>query len=423
MDNVIFINVIIFLLILFFIIIRYRKNRKLLLIDFLLIFYALFFPIGLIRPYLGYNSLIDYDIFYNKELLEKSSCLVMIFLIFFLFGNIFGNSFFRNLRVKLNSDQLTNRNLKVLRKINLVTTCFTFLLMMFFIKSQGNLSEYLRNIESTRQTLSGQMGYYTVIYFNVLLSLYTTLSHRKFILISKIGLLISVLFFIIYGFRGPIISVGIITFFVLQKLNIFNVKFNFKNVIIASFLMYLFVFFQDIRNIDAGQEPFFVKLITRFSGYEPVMVVYDKVVLKDMFTANTFFTNFISFFELPIPRNLMDDKTPPISILFTEKLFYNIGHRSFSTGGISPTIVGSLVWNFHYFGLMGMFVFGVFSTYIEKKINIERNDLKTIALVSISLYLVLCIEYPENFLGVLWMMMIGNAILISIRKFVFIKNN
>ena len=419
MDNVVFLNIVIFLIILIYIVRRYKKYKQIQLIDFLLILFALFFPIGLIRPYMGYESSIGYDIFQRYSLLEESSIIVLIFLILFIIGCHFGNSFFR-LVVPKNTTKLEKYSasyLSAFRKITLVCSAFTFVLMILFIKSQGSIAEYFRNIESIRQVLSGQMGNYTVIYLNVLLSLYTILIHKKVVFASKIGILISIVFFMVYGFRGPVISVLIITFFTLQKINVFKIKFNVKNILIGITAIYLFVYFQDIRSTDSGKEPFLLKLITRFGGYEPVMVIENKVVQRGMFTPDTFMTNVISFFQLPIPRDMMEDKIKPVSILLTDKLFYDVGNRSFATGGISPTIVGSLIWNFHYLGCIVMLFYGAFSSYIENRFRFENRSFYILINLSISLYLILAIEYPENFMGVLWMLIIGLCLIYVMQIF------
>ncbi|MCT3982040.1 oligosaccharide repeat unit polymerase [Elizabethkingia anophelis] len=419
MDNVVFLNIIVFLIILIYIVKRYNKYKKIQLIDFLLILFALFFPIGLIRPYMGYKSLIGYDIFKHYSLLEVSSTIVLIFLILFIIGCHFGNSFFKITigKRERKSEKYTESYLSAFRKITLMSSAFTFILMILFIKSQGSIAEYFQNIESIRQTLSGQMGNYTIIYLNVLLSLYTILIHKKVVLASKIGILISIIFFTAYGFRGPVISVLIITFFTLQKINVLKIRLNFRNVLIGLVVIYLFVYFQDIRSTDSGKEPFLLKLITRFSGYEPVMVIEDKVVQRGMFTFDTLMNNILSFFQLPIPRDMMEDKIKPVSILLTDKLFYDVGDRSFATGGISPTIVGSLIWNFHYLGCIVMLFYGAFSSYIENHFRFENRSFYILINLSISLYLILAIEYPENFLGVLWMLTIGLCVIFTMQMF------
>lgn len=418
MDTVVIINVFSFFLLFFTILRRYRKNKKIQLNDFILIFFALFFPLGIIRLFLGYESVIGYDIFYNEELLVRTSWVVLFFILCYIFGVSLANVFFRGLKPSTSLDfNYSARYLSVFNTITYLFAAITVVFLVLFIRSQGSLSEYFANLESIRQTLSGQMGNFTVIYVNCLVSLYNILIHRKFKLSSKLGIFISILFFMVYGYRGPVISIIIITFFVLQKLGIFKLKLNVKNIFLGGVIVFLFVLSQDVRNIEAGTEPFFVKLLTRFSGIEPVMVIYQKVVEFNYFTFETFFVNLKAFIELPIPRTIMEDKTKPVSLLLTDELFFDIGKRTFSTGGISPTIIGSLIWNFHYLGFFVMILYSFVVVYTEKKMNLEQNSFRVLVLVSFSLYLILSVEYPENFLGVLWMLIIGNTIIFVLKKF------
>lgn len=418
MSIIIFLNFLIFLIVFIFISRRYRKFKQLQLLDILLFFYILFFPIGLIRPVLGYNTIIEYDMFNHLVLLEDSSYIVLIFLLAFILGCSIEKSFFhQNFNYKIKGIEYNSpKYLKAFRVITFINTILTASLLIVFLKSQGSISTYFANIDSIRQTLSGQMGNYTIIYLNVLLSLYTVLLHRKFVNVSKLGITISIIFFMVYGFRGFVLSILLVTFFVLQKLKIFQLKINLKNTLLVFCGIYLFVFFQDIREANIQKEPFLLKLITRFSGYESVMVVYDKVIDKGMFTFDTLYTNIVSFIQLPIPRTMFEEKIKPVSILFTEKLFYDIGYRSFDTGGISPTIVGSLIWNFHYLGIFFMFLFGIFGSYIERNLRNSKSNFKVLVYISVSLYLIMAIEYPENFAGVLWMLFIGLFVIHLLKK-------
>ena len=118
---------------------------------------------------------------------------------------------------------------------------------------------------------------------------------------------------------------------------------------------------------------------------------------------------------------MFDDKIKPVSIIFTDELFYDEGDRNFATGGISPTILGSLIWNFHYIGIIFMVFFSMVTTYVETRIRMEKNNLKILVLSCLSLYLVLAIEYPENFLGVLWMLMISYMIIFFIHRLIYKK--
>lgn len=426
MDNVIALNGIIFFIIIFFIIRRYRKYHLIQLNDFLLILYSLFFPLSLLRPYLGYESIIGYNIFNKFEILETCSIIVFFCLLLFILGYVLVRIHYRRNKIvylPIPKYSYSSRYIRIFKKVTIFCTLLSIAMMVKFIMEQGSFLEYMMNIESIRQTLTGQMGNYTLIYLTVLISLYLILITEKFTWEAKTGIFVSIILFVIYGFRGPIISILIILFFILQKLNLFRVKINVKNILIILGLIYLFVLAQDLRSYQdaVSKEPFFVKLLTRFFGYEPLMVVYDKVILQGKYTINTLYNNFLYFIELPIPRTMMDDKIKPVSIIFTDELFYDEGDRSFATGGISPTILGSLIWNFHYIGIIFMVFFSMVTTYVETRIRIEKNNLKILVLSCLSLYLVLAVEYPENFLGVLWMLMISYMIIFFIHRLIYKK--
>lgn len=419
MDSVIFINIIIFLIIILFIVKRYKRYKLLQLNDFILIFFALFFPLSLIRPYLGFISIIGYDIFKKYDLLETCSFVVLVYLLLFLLGYML----FRN---KINFKKSTNNPIifknhyvKIFKKVSIIVFIINILVMANFIYSQGSFFEYLSNIESIRQTLTGQLGNHILIYLSVLLSLYLIFIENKISIVSITGILIGIISFAIYGFRGPVLTILIVLFFVLQKLNLIKIKFNFKYIFIIGVVLYSFVLIQDLRSHELeNNEAFYLKFLTRFFGYEPLMVVYEKVIMQGKFTFNTFYNNLDYIVTMPIPRNLMEDKIKPVSIIFTDEMFYDEGDRSFATGGISPTIIGSLIWNFHYLGYFFMILFGMFTTYIENRFRTQQNVFKNLVLVIFTLYLILAVEYPENFVGVIWLLFISYSIIYIIHKII-----
>ena len=207
MDSVIFINIIIFLIIILFIVKRYKRYKLLQLNDFILIFFALFFPLSLIRPYLGFISIIGYDIFKKYDLLETCSFVVLVYLLLFLLGYML----FRN---KINFKKSTNNPIifknhyvKIFKKVSIIVFIINILVMANFIYSQGSFFEYLSNIESIRQTLTGQLGNHILIYLSVLLSLYLIFIENKISIVSITGILIGIISFAIYGFRGPVLTI------------------------------------------------------------------------------------------------------------------------------------------------------------------------------------------------------------------------
>jgi hypothetical protein len=370
--------------------------------------YALFFPLGLIRPLLGYESIIGYNIQDHIELLKTSSILALIGLILFVSGVIYFNNI-KTIRVRKNVELsfYSKPYINVFEIISLFFSLLSILIMIRFVINQGNIFTYLSNIDSMRSVLSGQMPIFGTLYLNVLLSLYLIFIKKSNGFISKFGIVVSIILFSVLGFRGPVLSILIILFFTLQKLKLFRIKMNLRAFILIGITIYLFVLTQDLRGGGINNEPFYLKILTRFNGYDPLMIIYDKVVLKDLFTIKTIYTNILSFIELPIPRDLLENKVPPVSVLLTSKLFYDIGYRSFSTGGISPTILGSLIWNFHVIGILFMTFLGVMSSYLENFLRMNNSPLANLFVLCLSIYFILSIEFPENSLGVLWLLTIG----------------
>lgn len=416
----IFINILILISILIFIFSRFRKYKVIQLTDFLLIMYALFFPLSLIRPFLGYDSIIGYEIFEHTDLLEKCSMLTLIGLVLFFVG-YFMNSLSFKLKKKdfldISKYNYSKIYVKLVKKVNLFFIGLSLFKMYSFVKSQGNIFSYFSNIDSMRATLQGQMINYGLLYLNSLVSIYLILITEKFTWVSKLGILISILLFTIYGFRGPVLTILIILFFTLQKLKIFKIKFTLRNLLVFGLILFLYVYSQDIRENNSENESFFLKILTRFNGYEPLMVIYDKVVFQSMFSLSTVYYNFLSFIQLPIPRSLFPSKVDPVSLILAELIFYDIGSREFNTGGISPTIIGSLIWNFNLIGLFVMILLGKISSYVENRIRRDNNPIKTVFYLCISIFLILSIEFPENSFGVLWLLMISYIFIKFINKF------
>mgnify|MGYP005990122367 CR=1 FL=1 len=416
----IFLNILILINIIIFIFYRFRKYKIIQLTDFLLIMFALFFPLSLIRPFLGYESIIGYEIFEHTYLLEM--CTIMTFLGLFLF---FLGYFMDSLSYKIKRKvflverqyNYSKTYIKLVKKVNLFFIGLSLLTMYSFVKSQGNILSYFSNIDSMRATLQGQMINYGLLYLNSLISIYLILITKKNTWVSKLGVLISILLFAIYGFRGPVLSILIILFFTLQKLNIFKIKFTFKSLLVFGLILFLYVYSQDIRESNRESEPFLLKILTRFNGYEPLMVIYDKVILKDFFSLSTVYYNFLSFIQLPIPRSLFPSKVEPVSLILSERIFYDIGYREFNTGGVSPTIIGSLLWNFSFIGLFLMLLLGKISSYIENRIRLNNSPIKIVFYLCMSIFLILSIEFPENSFGVLWLLMLSFLCIRFINKF------
>lgn len=401
------INVIILLICLIFFILRFKNSKQIRLIDFIIILFCLFYPLGLIRPMYGYDSIIGYDLFKNEFLLDFSSILVFIFLILFLFGIYTFNLINKKNKIKRT---IIFRKITYMKYLNIFTSAFVIILMLRFVFSQGNILEYFYTIDSVRQSLSGQMLNFLIIYLNFLITIYIILVEKKVGYIAYLTTAISIVSFAVYGFRGPVITIIITLIIVLQIIDKIQIKLNIKYMFFLSLFLFLFVFSQELREniVEINKEPFFITLLARFNGYEPLSVILDKVVIDHSFDIKILVSNFLSFIELPIPRSILPEKEIPVSLLLAKDIFYDIGIRNFETGGISPTIVGSLIWNFHLFGIMLSFFFGYFIAKLEYIIFYSTNNEFKLLSISLGMYFVLSIEAPENSLGVLWLLMISS---------------
>lgn len=413
-------NILIFLSIVIFIIYRYHKFRLIQLNDFILIFYALFFPLGLIRPILGYESVIGYNILEHETLLSYCSFLALVGVSLFMLGSSYcckqKASFLNKSNVDHKRIFYRKSYIRFFEIINLIISVLVIYVIINFIRSHGSIIEYFSAIDSIRQTLSGQMQNFLLIYLNVLLAVYIILVKNGISYVSLFSTFISIIAFSVYGFRGPVIVAIIILFLALQKIGKFKIKFDFKNIFIFTFIVFLFVLSQELRTTEVSNAPVFIKILKRFNGYESFVIIFDKVVVNYLFEMNTFLTNLQGFFELPIPRSMYVDKVAPASLLLSKSLFYDIGVRSFETGGISPTILGSLIWNFHIVGIFVMFFIGMAGSYLELLLRESNSSLINLLSIYLSIYLILSVEAPENSLGVLWLLSISWIFIAGLSK-------
>ncbi len=387
---------------------RFIKFKKVQLIDFFLILILLFFPIGLIRPLLGYDSIIGHNLFKDEFLLIFSSLSVLLFIVLFLSGVLLfykKNKNIKNIVYYRKSIQSTY----AIKRINLIISFLVIYVMYRYILSQGNIIGYFNMIDSIRQTLSGQMLNFLLIYLNALIATYIILVEKRITLTITFAIIISIFSFVIFGFRGPVIGILVIVFLALQKAEIIKVKLNIKYILALGLLLFIFVLTQELREGISSEdsEPFIITVLARFNGYEPLSIIIDKVVFKLQFDIDIFISNFISFIELPVPRSIYPDKGMPVSILLAQDIFYDIGNRDFETGGISPTIVGSLIWNFHLPGVFLSFFIGYVLAKVESLLLYRKNEVINLLSISLSIYFILAVEAPVNSFGVLWLLSVS----------------
>jgi len=415
----ILINAVLFLIITYSIVHRVILYHQFQISDFILLFISLFFPIGLIRPYLGYGSVIGYDQMEYKGLLTEVSFFVFFGVLLFLLGLNLTQSYlrrnFREYGIFFYQSTTISYGINFIKFINLLLVSVVIIKTSIFLNSQVNgIDSYFSHIDSTRQTLTGQMPTFFIIYLSTLTALYVLLAVKRVTVSLIVTYIVVIIAFAVYGFRGPIITVLVMLFLALQKTNLIKFKLNLKWIVIIGVLIFFFYITQVLRDHEVGREPVFIQLLTRFNGYEPLMVIYHKVVHLNHFTFNTFWTTIIEFFELPIPRSIFPDKLEPISILLARDMFFDVGTREFTTGGISPTIFGSLVWNFSVVGIFLMLIFGSASAYVEFLLRYKRSVMTNLLAIVLGIYMVRAVEAPENSFGVLWMTGIGWGVIFII---------
>jgi oligosaccharide repeat unit polymerase len=87
-------------------------------------------------------------------------------------------------------------------------------------------------------------------------------------------------------------------------------------------------------------------------------------------------TTYLEFFIAPIPRSLWPEKPPSLGVQLKRVLV-----DAKAEGGIPPSMVGELYFNFDMFGIfVGMFLWGAICWHIYKTQVLERGTTPTVFL-------------------------------------------
>ena len=107
-----------------------------------------------------------------------------------------------------------------------------------------------------------------------------------------------------------------------------------------------------------------------------------KLILNNFspqYTIGQFIYPFVNF----IPRSIFQNKPIELSTIIAKR-FYNFGEEQ--NGGFAPSMMGEFYYDFGFVGIIvGIFLIGLFIGYIQKKLNVSRdNNITKAILIQIS---------------------------------------
>jgi len=415
MTYFIVLNILIVILLIIFFIYTYKKNSsKITSVHLFVVLILLFYPIGVLRSFLGFESLIGTTILYS-DIKNQVVSLLFIMILFFIFGYLSG---YKIIFIKRKTQKHISLCVKKELSFYLFETIIVLLiiiaiLLIVKIIFHYGIVYYFFHIDFLRQTLTGTSIINLLLFISFFLTIYLYLHNglRKRYLLYILFIIIE---FIFLGYRGPILSLFIIFLFAWQKRKSNNIiKLNFRFIIYFILLFFFFLLLQNIRESSTlivingeNNEYIYTQVLKRFFGFEILEVVYNKIILLNQYSFNTLLNNIEYFITYIIPRSIFHDKILPVSIEFSKNLFFDIGHRYFDTGGISPTIFGSLLWNFNIFGIFVIMIYGFFVNKIDNLFLYTKSFRKIVLIISLMIYIVLSAEAPENFVFFIWVFII-----------------
>lgn len=255
--------------------------------------------------------------------------------------------------------------------------------LLVLIMKNGGLTTFLTNREAWRTGgLSGQ-GFLMFPATTLLGTLAVILTIRKknylregkrvFRHLILVGLCI--LPATLLGFRGlmllPILQVVVAYNFAVKKINIRKI------VLVGMVFMVLFTSYGIYREFGTLDQDEKVILLTerqdlifniflRSRGSEIVSRVIEKIDDNHEFQYGV--QPLIEAATIAVPGSLWKNKPKPVSVVFSESMF---GIK----GGISPTVLGELYWNWGELGvIVGMFFLGVIMMLSKKFLSMSQHS-------------------------------------------------
>lgn len=306
--------------------------------------------------------------------------------------------YFTNNRIKLPSFILTKW-----RKKNILFVCVSYFIVGFasfflLIQKGGGFKKFIQDIESFRAGgLIGQgilmypatrlLTIATLIYF--ISKILLTKRQKPFMVKGIFIVVLSVLPASMLGFRA-LVLLPFINYFIVYHLLYKKVKLK-TLFIMAILFISSFTFLGIYRTIPPGVNLNFEQILSvvekkpelayavlsRSKGTEVVASVIRK--LEETGDYELGYKSLLEAATIYIPRSIWENKPEPSSVRFTTYFFgssfnYTRGIARDDWGGVSPTIIGELFWNYGWLGvIIGMYLFGVFTKIFYKSFITNIN--------------------------------------------------
>lgn len=352
---------------------------------FLFYYFLIFVASTFYSIYYG-NDPINLDLYSNIEVYIQAQILVIVCLLFFLFGY----------HLKIPKIKFNKKNTQLSLHKSLILFLFSLsigysALFLFFIK-QGGFNSFLLNRESWRSSnISGEGVYMFPATYLIYISFQFYLTPR----INKLSkfqlLILSVIILIpayLIGFRSlmviPIIQL-LFTYHFLVK------SFTTSRLLTLSVIFFIFftitaiyriipkeveLSIDDKFEIISNNPEIIFNSINRVRGIEVLSTVINKLDQTHMYRNG--FNVIYEAITIPIPHFFWNNKPESSGVAFTKFFFReNINFirnkNDDFVGGTSPTIVGELYWYFGWFSIFIFFFIGIlykqYFELIKKSIN------------------------------------------------------
>lgn len=316
-------------------------------------------------------------------------CVVLGFTIYIISNIVFSKYYFKLPKPMLK--EWNNRKVKLL-----VFFLFSIGYLSFFLllKENGGFYTFLENVDSWRNTgLVGQ-GIYSFpattlltiagLIFFINMRKKTEFKKIKIKIIMLIILSVIPAFFL--GFRGYIFSTILE---VVVAYNFFYRKISFKKVIPFFFILIictsLYGIYRECHEISwktflycyQFRPEVFWGIFLRSRGSEIFSKVIEQLSYTHAYQGG--YQTIIEALTIWIPHAIWTNKPIAKSVVFSETFFG-------LNGGISPTILGELYWDFSLLGIiLGMFLIGAITALAYNTLTQNRNS-KSAILVYCQLY-------------------------------------
>lgn len=296
----------------------------------------------------------------DDRLRDEVSVCILLGHIFFVLGTIMLGS----VQIHMPSWYLRKWSVTKSKYLIIVLLAVEYLFFELLMLSQGGFSAFIANLAIWRNT--GLIGNGIYIFFisvagQIVPLLFLVINKDKIIKDNKTKLEFILLLMLItipigiLGFSGSvayvILEVIVIYYFYCEK---FSLR---KLTILTSILLLFLIMYGIVRannmsivglELTIEREPeLLMRPFLRTRGSEIMARIIDNT--------NEFRLGYETLFQsltIFVPHAIWAEKPEPISVVFSEEM-YGLN------GGISPTILGDLYWNFGYFGItLGMLIIG-----------------------------------------------------------------